>query len=51
MAVSGQADYLVTGDKKLQALGAYRGVAIVSPAIFATTSIAQRDAPSKDGNT
>ena len=30
-AVSARADYLVTGDRQLQALGSYRGVAIVSP--------------------
>ncbi len=33
-AVAGNADYLVTGDRKLQAVGAYRGVAIVSPRAF-----------------
>ncbi len=33
-AVSFQADYLVTGDKKLQQLGAYQGVAIMSPRAF-----------------
>lgn len=33
-AVSARADYLVTGDKKLQQLGAYRGVRIVSPKEF-----------------
>lgn len=30
-AVSAQVEFLITGDKRLQALGDYRGVAIVSP--------------------
>lgn len=33
-AVSAPADYLVTGDAKLRALGTYEGVAIVSPRQF-----------------
>lgn len=33
-ALSAAADYLVTGDKRLQALGAYQTVRIVSPAAF-----------------
>ncbi len=33
-AVSGGADYLVTGDRKLQDRGSYRGVVIISPAEF-----------------
>jgi len=33
-AVSGQAQYLVTGDKKLQQLGTYQGVTILSPRAF-----------------
>ena len=33
-AVSAQADYLVTGDRDLQALGSFRGVTIVSPRQF-----------------
>jgi putative PIN family toxin of toxin-antitoxin system len=33
-AVSGGADYLVTGDSKLQERGSYRGVIIISPAEF-----------------
>lgn len=33
-AVSGAADYLVTGDRALQALGSYRGVEVVSPRQF-----------------
>ncbi len=33
-AVSAAADYLVTGDKQLQRLGGYHGVAIVSPRDF-----------------
>jgi predicted nucleic acid-binding protein len=33
-AVSAAADYLVTGDRKLQALGNYKAVTIVSPRTF-----------------
>ena len=33
-AVSAAADYLVTGDAKLQSLGGYRGVTILSPRSF-----------------
>jgi len=33
-AVSGNAEYLVTGDDKLQRLGSYQGVTIVSPRQF-----------------
>jgi putative PIN family toxin of toxin-antitoxin system len=33
-ALSAGADYLVTGDKKLQDLGSYQGVIIVSPGAF-----------------
>ena len=33
-AVSAHADYLVTGDKKLQGLCSYQGVRIVSPRAF-----------------
>ena len=33
-AVSGDVDYLVTGDRALQALGSYQGVQIVSPRHF-----------------
>ncbi len=33
-ALSAEADYLVTGDTKLQALGSYQGVKIVSPREF-----------------
>jgi uncharacterized protein len=36
-AVSAQADYLVTGDRQLLALGEYQGVQIVTPRDFATT--------------
>jgi uncharacterized protein len=36
-AVSSRADYLVTGDSKLQRLGSYQGVTIVSPRQFLTT--------------
>ena len=35
-AVSAQADYLVTGDRQLLALGQYQGVQIVTPRDFAT---------------
>lgn len=34
--LSGRADYLVTGDIKLQGLGAYQGVTIVTPRAFVT---------------
>jgi predicted nucleic acid-binding protein len=33
-AVSGRADYLVTGDRQLLALGSYQGVRIVTPRDF-----------------
>ncbi len=33
-ALSGRADYLVTGDKKLEGLGSYQGVTILSPRAF-----------------
>ena len=33
-AVSGQAEYLVTGDRGLAAVGSYQGVEIVSPRAF-----------------
>jgi uncharacterized protein len=33
-AVAGEADYIVTGDKHLMALGSYRGIQIITPAIF-----------------
>ena len=33
-AVSGRADFLVTGDRQLQRLGSYQGVKIVSPREF-----------------
>jgi uncharacterized protein len=42
-ALSGGADYLVTGDAKLQALGAFRGVVILSPRAF-LDRLAARDA-------
>jgi putative PIN family toxin of toxin-antitoxin system len=35
-AISGQADFLVTGDRQLQRLGTYQGIAIVSPREFLT---------------
>ena len=34
VAASARVDYLVTGDKPLQRLGAYRGVRVVSPRAF-----------------
>ncbi len=40
-AVSGKANYLVTGDKKLQDLESYQGVIIVSPAEFREILTAQ----------
>jgi putative PIN family toxin of toxin-antitoxin system len=42
-AVSASADYLVTGDAQLQALGNFRGVTILSPRAFLT--ILDRDVP------
>ncbi len=33
-AVSGRANYLITGDRPLQAVGNYRGITILSPAAF-----------------
>lgn len=33
-AISGCADYLVTGDARLQALGTFQGVQIMSPRVF-----------------
>ena len=33
-AISGRADYLVTGDRNLQRLGSYRSVSMVSPREF-----------------
>ena len=33
-AVSASADYLLTGDAKLQRLGSYQGVTILSPRAF-----------------
>jgi putative PIN family toxin of toxin-antitoxin system len=33
-AIAGEADYIVTGDKKLQSVGQYRGIEILSPAEF-----------------
>ena len=33
-ALSGQADYLITGDHHLQAVGSYQGVTILSPRAF-----------------
>ncbi len=33
-AVSGTAEYLVTGDKPLQNLGTYQSVTILSPRVF-----------------
>jgi putative PIN family toxin of toxin-antitoxin system len=36
-AVSAKADYLITGDSKLQHVGMYRGVAILSPRRFVDT--------------
>ena len=33
-AMAGEVDYIVTGDKKLQSVGQYRGIEILSPAEF-----------------
>ena len=35
-AVAGQADYLVTGNRKMREFGAFQGIAIVSPREFFT---------------
>ena len=40
-AVSAHADYLVTGDLKLQALGAYEAVTILSPRAFLDVLVQQ----------
>lgn len=40
-AVSARSDYLVTGDRQLQKLGAYQGVAILSPRAFLDLLAAQ----------
>ena len=44
VAVSAGADYLVTGDRQLLALGRYRGVAILSPRAFLTLLDQQEEA-------
>lgn len=41
-AVSAQVDYLVTGDTKLQDLGSYQGVVILSPREFLELLTAER---------
>lgn len=41
-AVYGQADYLVTGDDDLLALGPFRGIPILTPAAFLDTVETQR---------
>ena len=33
-AVAGDAAYIVSGDAKVQAVGVFRGIAVVSPALF-----------------
>jgi uncharacterized protein len=33
-AVAGDATYIVSGDAKVQAVGAFRGIAVVSPSLF-----------------
>jgi putative PIN family toxin of toxin-antitoxin system len=33
-AIAGEADYIVTGDKRLRTVGQYRGIEILSPAEF-----------------
>ena len=42
-AVSGQVDYLVTGDRQILRLGMYEGVTIISPAAFLDILHAQRE--------
>ncbi len=44
-AVSAAVDYLVTGDKQMQRLGNYQGVAIVSPRDFLTVLEQEELAP------
>lgn len=44
-AVSANADYLVTGDLKLQALGSFQGVTIVSPRAFLDVLLREDRAP------
>ena len=38
LAINGEADVIVTGDKDLLALNPFRGVAIVTPAAYLTRS-------------
>ena len=45
-ALSGQADYLITGDRHLQELGSYQGVTILSPRAFLQQL--QREGTSKE---
>jgi len=42
-AVSAQADYLVTGDKKLHRLGMYRGTRLISPRAFLDEVVRELD--------
>jgi len=42
LAVSGNADYLVTGDRDLLVLDPFRGIRIVTPREFVQTVVAQR---------
>jgi putative PIN family toxin of toxin-antitoxin system len=41
-ALSAQADYLITGDTKLQELGTYQGVSILSPRAFLELLLRER---------
>lgn len=44
-AVSGAADYLVTGDRQVQGLGSVQGISIISPAIFRAILFQQFERP------
>lgn len=44
-AISGSADYLVTGDRQVQGSGSVRGISIVSPAMFRAILLQQFERP------
>lgn len=44
-ATEGQADYIVTGDRDLLDLGSYRGIRIVTPAVFLAILAAEKKYP------
>jgi uncharacterized protein len=41
-AVEGEADYVISGDKELLALGAFEGIPILSPAKFVTEALRRK---------